>query len=60
MNISILQTLVDLAKSRSTAAANQLAREMAIHQDGLNKLSMLSDFKDGRFKYEVQHVLRTA
>jgi flagellar FliJ protein len=46
MNISVLQTLVDLAKSRSTAAANQLAREMSIHQEGINKLSMLSDFKD--------------
>jgi flagellar protein FliJ len=46
MNISVLQTLLDLAKSRSTAAANQLAREKAMHLEGLNKLSMLSGFKD--------------
>jgi flagellar FliJ protein len=53
MNINVLQTLVDLAKSRSTAAANQLAREMSIHQEGVNKLSMLSDFKDD-YKVRLQ------
>jgi flagellar FliJ protein len=46
MNLNVLQTLVDLAKKQSADAATALASEIAQEHDGMNKLSMLSEFRD--------------
>jgi flagellar FliJ protein len=55
MNLTVLQTLVDLAKRNSSDAAAALAKELANEHDGLNKVKMLSEFRDDyRVKMQIE------
>jgi flagellar FliJ protein len=46
MNLNVLQTLVDLAKAQSSAAATALAKEIAGLRDSEQKVDLLQNYLD--------------
>lgn len=55
MNLHILQILGNLAQQNSSAAALALAKEIEAHRQGLEKITLLTDYlQDYRVKLETQ------